>query len=836
MSDQPSIFVGRQTQLDELNNYWQDAFHKNQGKVIFLIGEAGIGKTSLVQQFSQSVLKNYSQMQYARAQCDQVAGDISPYAPFVQVLNSLTEQAAKQGNNWFVNYMCEVGPDILNMVPAAGSLLTAATKSVGFVWKWRKRDTSRTSARSQFGQQDIFQQFTDTFLNIARKKNPLLLFIDDWHWADASSTNLLFHLAHRLGDVPILLLATYRPHDAKVREHPILNIHAEMKRHRLCANLLLDFLSRADVVDYLAYRFPTADPDPTLVDWLMNITEGNALFTTEYINLLINEKLVAPDGHLLSDLIDVTPPDNVEAVIRARIGYLDQEARDMLAYGSVEGEQFTTLLLSRLLDIKPLSLIRRFRTISETHQLIASLGQQTVYEQKTTVYHFVHTLVHRALYNMLEEEERVEINHLLLGLLGEIYAQADEATKAQMAPDLMAHAAEAKDFLAEARYALAAAEGAAIGYAHVEVLKQCARGLSALDKLAESTAEVQTLRLDLLQRRGRTEEFTGVWQQALETYLQTESLARAGEDPVKLIQVLNDMGWVLRYLGQYEQALNRHEEAVTLAERIGNKTELAHAYRGLSLLHWRLDQYDQAWEWSQKLLAIAEEIDDKAGVASAYNVMAFVYDKRREYDEALEFYQKEITVNEELGLKRELAWDYYCIAKIHTKQGDNQLGLKVYQQALELFQELGFERGEAAVYAGIGSIHTNEGEYDQALEWYERSMAINKKLEIKSGLGWNANDVGHIYAKQGNYDQALALYQQALTIWQELSFRQDEAVTSHHIGLLYQSKGDYRQALEWHQKTLTIWEALGVQKEIDDTHQHITAIEAKIAESDCFQD
>jgi Cdc6-like AAA superfamily ATPase len=67
--DQRPIFVGRETQLKELNNYWRDAYHKNQGKVVFLVGEAGIGKTSLAQQFSQSVLKNYSKVQYAYAQC-----------------------------------------------------------------------------------------------------------------------------------------------------------------------------------------------------------------------------------------------------------------------------------------------------------------------------------------------------------------------------------------------------------------------------------------------------------------------------------------------------------------------------------------------------------------------------------------------------------------------------------------------------------------------------------------------------------------------------------------------------------------------------------------------
>lgn len=83
-----------------------------------------------MEQFSQNVLKNYSGVRYAYAQCDQVASDVSPFASFVQILNNLTKQAAKKSDNWFVEYMREVGPDILGMFLTDGSLLTSATKIV----------------------------------------------------------------------------------------------------------------------------------------------------------------------------------------------------------------------------------------------------------------------------------------------------------------------------------------------------------------------------------------------------------------------------------------------------------------------------------------------------------------------------------------------------------------------------------------------------------------------------------------------------------------------------------------------------------------------------------
>ena len=203
--------------------------------------------------------------------------------------------------------MREVGPDVLGMVPVSGSLLAVATKSVDFVWQ-RRKQSQAAEEHSRFGQQDLFQQFTDTFRNLALKKNPLLLCIDDWHWADTSSTNLLFHLGRQLSDVPLLILATYRPNDAQIRGHPIVSIRAEMERYQLCADISLDFLSRGEVVSYLRQRFPQIQFELEFINWLMKITSGNALFTTEYINLLLNEKLLTSEGRLVGNLIQLEPP------------------------------------------------------------------------------------------------------------------------------------------------------------------------------------------------------------------------------------------------------------------------------------------------------------------------------------------------------------------------------------------------------------------------------------------------------------------------------------------------------------------------------------------------
>lgn len=826
-----TLFVGREAQLEQLNNHWREALQKKQGKVIFLVGEAGIGKTSLVEQFSRRVLKNYSGVQYAYAQCDQVAGDISPYAPFVQILNSLTEQAAKRGDNWFVEYMREVGPDVLGMVPIAGSLLTAAAKSVDFVWQRRKHDRAAAADRGQFGQQELFQQFTDTFRNLAANKNPLLLCIDDWHWADTSSTNLLFHLARQLSDVPLLLLATYRPHDAEARAHPILHIRTEMERYSLCASLELDFLSRIEVESYLTQRFPTVHFTPQFVEWLLQTTSGNALFITEYLNLMINEGRLSPDGQLTGELTDLHPPASVEAVIRTRLSYLDREARDMLAYGSVEGQQFTTLVLSRLLDIKPLSLLRKLRAIEETHHLIASLGQQSVYEQQTTVYRFVHALIYHTLYNMLEAEERIEISRLLLELLDSVYIHSDDPVeRGPLVPKLIQLADEVNDYLKVAQYALVVAKAAAQDFAHTEVKKQCDLGLDALSHVASLSLEIQQLQINLLLCRGQAEDFASEWEQSLKTYSQAELMADALQDVQLQLEIFNKKGTILRQLGRYDTALDYHQRAAVLAEQAGNQEQLFSAYYGLGLIYWRLDNYPQLQQCAQKILTVAQTLQKPGLLAQSYNILALYHDRQEDYQTALDYYTQSKIYDEQAEDWKAVAWKYVNIARMNVKQGQLDLASQFFDQGLALCEKLNFGRPKAAVLAGKGTICRIQGDVQQAFFWYEQSLAEIRSSGVLRGAAWTQIEMALAHTELGQYEQALELLHQSLKTWQQLDFRYDAAITAQHIADVYHRQGNYPLAMKWYTETQTCWQSLEIKHRIEETRQRIAAVEAKLAE------
>ena len=193
-------FVGRGGELETLEAHLQEAL-EGRGRVVLITGEAGIGKTTLVEHFRDQVLSRYPEVRFAGAECDRPIGEmdvgaLSPYAPFKALIAQLVNQERERGEHWALAYLKEVGPSWLGVIPGLGDLLAAVGETGAFVLK-RRQGGPETMAggAGQMGQEQMFQQAVNTLKNIATRHNPLVLFVDDWHWADDSSTNLLFHLA-----------------------------------------------------------------------------------------------------------------------------------------------------------------------------------------------------------------------------------------------------------------------------------------------------------------------------------------------------------------------------------------------------------------------------------------------------------------------------------------------------------------------------------------------------------------------------------------------------------------------------------------------------------------
>jgi predicted ATPase len=276
-------FVGREYELEKLEKYLTDVLQNKKGNVTFITGEAGSGKTELVEQFASKALGKNSGIRFAFTQCDARTSEGDPYLPFFTLLDELVITEKEKGKNRFFKFLEEVGADWMQVIPGVGSLLAAGWKTA----RWRKKEFSsrKTLITSEnIDQNTVFQQYTKALQNIS-ELNPLLLIIDDLQWSDSSSCGLFFHLARNIEQYPIFIICTYRPSEIAAKAHPLKQIRAEMDRYKLCDELLLQRLSKENLIEYSNLEFPDNLFDTSFIGFLDDKTDGNPLFIVEVINL-----------------------------------------------------------------------------------------------------------------------------------------------------------------------------------------------------------------------------------------------------------------------------------------------------------------------------------------------------------------------------------------------------------------------------------------------------------------------------------------------------------------------------------------------------------------------
>src|SRR5262249_32053661 len=349
----PTPLVGRETELAQLHRWLDKAAH-GERQVVFITGEPGIGKTTLVEGFLQS-LESESTRQPAestphpgspdpshqprdarpwigRGQCIEHYGVGEPYMPILEALGRLCREV--EGTE-VLALLRQHAPTWLVQMPA---VLSAAELE-----ELQRRTTGGTRER-------MLRELAEA-LGALTAARTLILWIEDLHWSDYSTFAVLSVLARRHEAARLLILGTYRPAEVLMREHPLHGLTRELQLHGLCQELALDFLSEAMVAEYLHQRFKVAvtshSPFHRLARVVHQRTDGSPLFMVTVVNELIARSVVTQTQggwELRSEGADPTfgTPVNLRQWIEQQIGQVGAAARTVLETASVVGADFST--------------------------------------------------------------------------------------------------------------------------------------------------------------------------------------------------------------------------------------------------------------------------------------------------------------------------------------------------------------------------------------------------------------------------------------------------------------------------------------------------------------
>ena len=452
------VFVGRQREMGELKACLEDSL-SGRGRLVTLVGEPGIGKTRTAQELATYAGLRGAQVLWGRSYEEQ---GVPPYWPWVQAIRS---------------YVREREPEQLRSEMGAGAADIAEVVS-----DVRERLPDLQPVPQLEPDQARFRLFDSisAFLKTASQRQPLVLVLDDLHWADQPSLLLLQFVARELGGARLLLIGTYRDVELS-RQHPLAEALGELNRERLFQRVLLRGLTQEDVGHFIEMTSGNSTPRG-LVDAVHSQTEGNPLFVTEVVRLLAQEGALTPDpgrgGSRTAptgtegDSWTIRIPEGVREVIGRRLNRLSQRCNEALTVASILGREFTMAQLRPL--VEEVSEDRLFEVLEE------ALASRVIEELPQSVgrYQFTHALIQETLAAELSLTRRVRLHGRIAEALEELYGA-----------DAGAHAAELAHHFAQAeavvgteklvRYSLAAGERALNSYAWEEAQAQFERGLAA---------------------------------------------------------------------------------------------------------------------------------------------------------------------------------------------------------------------------------------------------------------------------------------------------------------------------------------------------------------------
>jgi DNA-binding SARP family transcriptional activator/predicted ATPase len=779
-----STFVARERELAQLDRSLNMAL-ASQGRVVFVTGETGSGKTALVQEFTLRAQEMHADLIVASGDCNAYTSIGDPYLPFREILGLLTgdvearlaagamtrEHARRLWNTLplTAQALVEVGPDLIGTFVPRAALLGRAVACAPGRADLRARldelaehkplrlaqDVATGPSMPSPQQSDLFEQYTRVLQALARQVS-LVLVVDDLQWADLGSISLLFHLGRQLAGSRILIVGAYRPEEVALgrdgARHPLEPVVNEFQRDFGDVAVNVD---RAESRDFMeAYL----DSEPNRLglpfrEMLHRQTRGHPLFTIELLRGLQEQgdMVQDPEGRWVEGpaLEWETLPARVEAVIAERIGRLPEPLRAALRVASVEGEVFTAEVVARVRAADEREVVGRLSgELDRRHRLVRAQGilrmdgqrPSTSSGQRLSRYRFRHILFQRYLYNSLDEVERAHLHEAVGNTLEALYEDQIEAMAA-IAGQLAWHFQEAGMAEKAIDYLRQAGDRAMRLSANAEAIAHFTQGLALLKTLPDTAQRGQqelglqtSLSVPLAHTKGiAAPEVDSVLARAWELCQQV------GEAP--------QLFWVMLYLTVQRVVRGEHQAARETMERVFGLAELAEAPLLVAIAH-----HVMGW-----LLVCLGQF--AAALDHAEYVMDLYAPQRRHA--AAVFYGIDVGV-------QCLAWASGALWFL----GYPDQALKRSRKALALAQELDHPYSLADAQSTGGTmVHLYRRDHQAARALAEASATLASEHEFRFFLAQATMQRGRVLAEQGRIEEGIAQLRQGLAAWETTGTR-----------------------------------------------------------------
>jgi predicted ATPase len=416
---------------------------KGKGSVIAVFGETGMGKTFFLNEINNSVNRK-SSFTNLMVDCQSPIGSfkvgkLQPMLPFARAIEALmSNQQGTAEKKFAVN----VGMTVLASIPLAGDLFYAV-KELGRDWRQFKKDKgiSDTWKVSQ-----ITQDYFDAILSFANKK-PLVLIMDDMHFSDAQSIELLRLFTEEIENLPIMIIFSYKQSSLESTVSPLLTYLQNFSGTEKFHQIEMTPFEKSHIRDITRKYFSKYKIDEDFENWLLEHSFGVPGVVVEYLKYFKKNSPFNDDGSLKSGFeAEEYLPSTIHSAFSQILEKMSEDDKNILALCSAEGKEFTALIAADLMNTDILTAIKKLRKIQHETGIISSKGPNRRYGVKTTLYRFTQQFYHNFFENSLEYEEHLALHGQIAGILKQKFNEAgNDAIREEIAPYLAAHSSESGD-------------------------------------------------------------------------------------------------------------------------------------------------------------------------------------------------------------------------------------------------------------------------------------------------------------------------------------------------------------------------------------------------------
>ena len=623
-------FVGRDLEMKRLEEHFENMLG-GSGKLVFITGEAGMGKSSLAECFINSIRLRHPELRVAVGRSVEQYGPGESYLPFLDALSGLLRDYGNQ----IRNQLRRQAPTWCLQLPAFSS--------------GAEMEALRSETAGATNQRMLRE--TGDALGVLSLDAPLLLLLEDLHWADRATIDLLRHLCHRLGTQRVLLLATVRPEHIQMPAHALKNCIANMKTRQSCDEIVLDALSEDEIRTLLCRRFePNQFPDE-FASLIRKRTDGHPLFTVSLLDFLagsgdivhdgVNWNIASPPAQMVQKI-----PDSVRAMIRQKSEVLEPDARLALQYASVEGEEFLSSVVARLLDTEQLRVEEGLLSVSQTHRLIRVCGEEELPDGAlVTRYAFAHALYQNVFYEEIVAARRTQLH----AIAGEQLLKHYGNLAPRIAGQLAMHFERGRNWTRAIEFLMISAANARNMYANSEAEEHYTRAIEVSARLVDSACAGTQFRI--YEKRAAVYLATSRFDLSIADGREMIQRARAAGSAELECAALYTLGNTLFWAHRLDEMQSTLEDVlrVSAANEAGRLRALALMAQG----HLASGDLSAAEDKLRTLIQCSPSLDRKT-LLDSLDVRARLSFFRSEYEDAEQMFRKQI----ELALELDDAFEF----------------------------------------------------------------------------------------------------------------------------------------------------------------------------------